>query len=137
MSISRYTEEFFEALRIAYYGDEALMLSEYLRGECRLLFVLNVNRDQAMQPGQIAKLLNISTARVASILRTLEAKGMLVRTTCDEDKRKTFVVITDKGSEYIETKRANITGFIDRTFEKLTEEEREEFVRLTKKLTDR
>lgn len=137
MSVSKYTEEFFEAMRIAYYGDETAMLSEYLRGECRLLFALNVNDGEAMQPGQIAKLLNISTARVASILRTLEAKGMIVRNIYSNDRRKTFVNITEKGTQYIEAKRANITGYFDRSFEKLTEAEREEFIRLTRKLTDR
>jgi DNA-binding MarR family transcriptional regulator len=90
MSINKYTEEFFDALRIAYYGDEAGMLSEYLRGECRLLLYLNISEEESVQPGKIAEKLGISTARVASILKALESKGMIVRRYGTADKRKVF-----------------------------------------------
>ncbi len=135
MSVSKYTEEFFDTLRIAYYGDEAGMLSEYLRGECRLLLYLNISEEQSVQPGKIADKLGISTARVASILKALESKGMIERRCGTADKRKVFVTITEKGIRYIDEKRGNITGFFDKRFEALSEQEREEFIDIVKKLT--
>ncbi|MBR1723491.1 MAG: MarR family transcriptional regulator [Ruminococcus sp.] len=134
MSASKYTEEFFDALRIAYYGDEAGMLSEYLRGECRLLLYLNISEEQSVQPGKLAEKLGISTARVASILKSLENKGMIERHCGTADKRKVFVTITKKGSDYIDAKRGNITGFFDRRFGMLTENERVEFIKIVRKL---
>ncbi len=135
MSKNKYTEEFFDALRIAYYGDEAGMLSEYLRGECRLLLYLNISEEESVQPGKIAEKLGISTARVASILKALENKGMIVRRCGTADKRKVFVTITEKGVRYIDDKRGNITDFFDERFGALSSEECEQFIRIVKKLT--
>lgn len=135
MSINKYTMEFFDALRIAYYGDVAGMLSEYLRGECRLLLYLNISEEESVQPGKIAEKLGISTARVASILKALENKGMIERRYGTSDKRKVFVTITEKGSQYIDDKRGNITGFFDERFGSLTDEECQQFIDIVKKLT--
>ena len=135
MSTNKYTEAFFDALRIAYYGDEAGMLSEYLRGECRLLMYLNISEEDSVQPGKIAEKLGISTARVASILKALENKGMIERRCGTADKRKVFVTITEKGVKYIDDKRGNITDFFDERFGSLSDDECQQFIGIVKKLT--
>ena len=134
MEIREYTEEFFEALRETYYGKEAGILSEYLRGECRMLLYLEMSGEDNLQPGKLAKMLSVSTARVASILRSLENKGLISRRTSPEDKRKVFVNITEKGSEYIKDKRSFIIEYFDGIFGRISDDERVEFIRLIKKL---
>lgn len=129
-----YTKDFLDALSSVYYDKQTSRLSEYLRGECRLLFYLDQNTEAKVQPGELAEKLGITTARVASILRSLESKGMIKRQVFEEDKRKVFVNITEKGKEYSRSKHEYISDFFDRQFAKLTEIERAEYIRLTKKL---
>lgn len=129
-------EAFLNALKDAYFNNTAESSIDYLRGECRLLSFLNIDRKRRLQPGELAAELSFSTSRIASLLRSLEKKSLITREYSTEDKRKVYVSLTDKGAEYIEDKRDNVFKFYERIFEQMSEQDCGEFVRLIRLITE-
>lgn len=101
-----------------------------------MLSFLNFEKERQYQSGELAKHLNITTARTAATLRTLEKKGYVTRSVCGGDKRKIFVSITPAGSEFIEKKREDVCLFFDRIFNELSESDRRDFIRLISEITE-
>lgn len=128
------TENFMEALKDVYFSSKPDITAEFLRGECRLLSFLNLDPKKKYLSGELARILNATTPRIAATLNSLEKKGFITRTASADDKRKTFIKITKSGSEYIESKRENICNFFDDIFSRLGEEDSLEFIRLIKKM---
>ena len=74
----------------------------YSHGEHQVIYFLFKNSGKAIMPSDIAKFTNTSTARIATILNSLEDKGMIIREISREDRRKILVSITDKGRKTAE-----------------------------------
>ena len=136
MEVRETTEAFLEAMKSAYFRSGANGSADFLQGECRLLSLLRLEPEKKLQPGELSKRLRVSSARVASTLRTLEAKGYITREASPADKRKVCVSITPEGIGFIEGKRAEVCSFFDSIFAGLDEDECGEFIRLIKKLSD-
>lgn len=49
--------------------------------------------------GEISRRMNVSTARVAVLLRTMSEKGLIVRSADSADARKVYVSLSEKGRE--------------------------------------
>ena len=78
----------------------------------------------------------VSSARIANILRALEAKGWVEREHSKTDRRRVHVTVTDKGFQVIEIKRRE---FEDRTaafLEQLGETDTQEMVRLLRRANE-
>ena len=76
------------------------------------------------------------SARIANILRALEAKGWVEREHSKTDRRRVHVTVTDKGFQVIEIKRRE---FEDRTaafLEQLGETDTQEMVRLLRRANE-
>ncbi|MCR5144144.1 MAG: MarR family transcriptional regulator [Lachnospiraceae bacterium] len=56
-------------------------------------------KGTSVTPGEISKDCEMTTARVAVVLKKLEAKGYILRETDQEDKRRSVIFLTDKGKE--------------------------------------
>ena len=89
-------EILFQELRCNTSTSLGEILNEFNRGEIRVLGYLAFEKDEATA-GELSEKLNVTTARVAKILNSLEAKGYIKRTEDNQDKRKTLVVITQNG----------------------------------------
>ena len=78
----------------------------------------------------------VSSARIANILRALEAKGWVEREHSKTDRRRVHVIVTDKGFQDLEIKRRE---FEDRTaafLEQLGETDTQEMVRLLRRANE-
>lgn len=84
--------------------------------------------------GDISAKLNISTARVAVALNTLESKGYVVKHKGNSDKRKTVVELTTLGNEVLEARENKVQSFIDNILGCLTIEERKQLINILKKI---
>lgn len=73
--------------------------------------------------GDIANSLNVSTARVAVALNTLEKKKYIVKYKSSKDARKTIVEITSHGKEALKERENKIVNFITKFLNKLTDNE--------------
>ena len=90
----------------------------------------------ALTPSELADRAWVSSARIANILRALEAKGWVEREHSKTDRRRVHVTVTDKGFQVIEIKRRE---FEDRTaafLEQLGETDTQEMVRLLRRANE-
>lgn len=106
----------------------------YIKGEA---FLLNHLFDMGGKgtPSSLANCLDVSAARVAAILRSLEKKHLIGRTADEGDRRKVLVELTQKGSEYVEHIRREIADHCFALFEVLGEEDMAQLIRILKKLS--
>ncbi len=100
-----------------------------------ILAFLNDKNDYVMSR-EIASKLNVSTARVAVLLRKMEAKSLIEKKTPLEDMRKTLVKLTDYGKEYVTQFMNNVHEKVKIIFEKVGQKNIEEFIRISKLIKD-
>ncbi len=82
----------------------------------------------------IAEFLNVSTARIATALNTLEKKGYIERKKATQDARKTLISITPNGKEYLASQEKIIIGHLYNMIENLTDDEALNLLDLIKKM---
>lgn len=115
--------------RISRFADKAL------GGEMAVMRAL-ILAGGSLTPSELADRAWVSSARIANILRALEAKGWVEREHSKTDRRRVHVTVTDKGFHDLEIKRRE---FEDRTaafLEQLGETDTQEMVRLLRRFNE-
>jgi len=84
---------------------------------------------------QISKAINVSMPRAMSLMNSLEAKGLVVKTNNNIDKRKTIVYISKLGKEVLESRKNEAINYITKIVEKLDEKDIENYIRIGKKIS--
>lgn len=87
-------------------------------------------------PGALADALDVSPARIAAILRSLEKKNLVRRGIDFKDKRRVIVKLTEKGAQFAENLKTEIDKQATALFESLGESDASEFIRLMKKISE-
>ena len=90
----------FQMLRKNFTSSLSEVLNEFNKGEIGVLSYLAFDNNQA-SAGMLSDSLQVSSARIASILNSLESKKYIKRKVDDNDRRKTIVVITEKGIDTV------------------------------------
>ena len=108
-------------------------LSNMLRGE---LFVLNYlhDHDTIVHPKELSENLSVSTARIASLLKHMEEKNLIVRAPDSSDSRQIIVRLTEDGKKAIQTYREDVLADLARTLESLGPDDAREYIRIQKKI---
>lgn len=108
-------------------------LSNMLRGE---LFVLNYlyDHDTMVHPKELSENLSVSTARIASLLKHMEEKKLIVRTQDTADSRQIIVRLTPDGERIIQKHRKDVLSYLARTLESLGPDDAREYIRIQKKI---
>ena len=115
--------------RVSRFADHALS------GEMAVMRALML-AGGSLTPSELADRAWVSSARIANILRALEAKGWVERKHSKTDRRRVHVTVTDKGFQVLEIKRRE---FEDRTaafLEQLGETDTQEMVRLLRRANE-
>lgn len=86
--------------------------------------------------GDLARELNVSTARIAALLRKMEKSGLIVRYRSAVDARQTVVEITQEGCAYVDKIKEQILVRMELLLEKVGREDMEEFIRISQKIKD-
>lgn len=102
------------------------------QGTCLILKILR-NAGQ-LTAGEIAKRLDVSTARVAVALNSLEKKGCVERLKSPTDGRMVVVRLTASGRAALESREEQLLAIIGRILGKLTEEELLSLLHIIEKL---
>jgi DNA-binding MarR family transcriptional regulator len=102
-------------------------------GEIGILACLARTGD-GLSSGELGRLLQITTGRVATALKSLEKKGYIVRRHDPRDKRRVLVYITEPGREFAMAKRERALSEIEKTLQLLGEEDAKELVRIVKRI---
>jgi MarR family transcriptional regulator, 2-MHQ and catechol-resistance regulon repressor len=103
--------------------------------EFAVLEVLFHKGKQTIQ--QLASSVLISSGSMTYVIDKLEQKALLKRNACPEDRRVIHITLTENGLELMNNIMPKHEEFVDFTFESLTSNEKEDLVRLLKKVKNR
>ncbi len=98
-------------------------------GEMYLLFLLS-EAGGTSQPGQMSEGMNVTTACVASTLRSMERKNLINREICLHDRRFVDVAITPFGQERLTCAYGNAVEDLQKILERLGEKDAMEYISL-------
>lgn len=115
------------------YRQVLTTLEKGYKGLYVILKVIRNNNGEVIA-GDIASELNISTARVAVALKTLEKKKYIVKHKGKDDARKTVVSLTKLGSEVLENREKEIIDLIEKLLSNLSDNEIEQLINIIDKV---
>ena len=81
--------------------------------------------------GEISRYMNVSTARVAVLLRTMSEKGLIVKDDDSSDARKIRVTLSENGKEQISKAKAELLELITEIVNKVGIERMETFLAIS------
>lgn len=98
---------------------------------CGEMFALGrLDHGGPATPGELARTSGTTTAHVAKMLRSLEAKGDIRRDADPEDGRRVLVSITEAGRKRLRDRAEEVHRQTAQLLEALGEDDAREFVRL-------
>ncbi|MFN7251320.1 MAG: MarR family winged helix-turn-helix transcriptional regulator [Anaerobacillus sp.] len=100
--------------------------------EFAVLELLYHKGDQPIQ--QIGKKVLLSSGSITYVVDKLEKKQLLLRKSCPKDRRVTYAVITEQGTELMDQIFPKHKQAIDAIFSGLVESEKSQLIELLKKL---
>lgn len=121
-------------------GNKFKKISETIQdGQGGMYYVLKILSESACEltAGEISERFQVSTARTAVMLSTLEKKGYIEKAKAKDDGRKTIVKITPLGENTLKDRMYRILCVFDEYLEKLDMLEREELYNLLNKLLEK
>lgn len=102
-------------------------------GQDRILIYLYKENDHILV-GDLTNELQMSTGRIANILKELERKGYILRIQQREDKRKYEVCLTKSGKSYSRELYADMVANHRALMEQLGETDGEQLLKLSEKV---
>ena len=106
---------------------------ELSKGEMAMMICL-LHMTGERTPMLLCQKLNISTARVANTLNSLEKKQYIIRTHDREDRRKVLVDLTEAGRTKVSECHNEMMADLTNMLKTLGEKDAIEYVRLNKKV---
>lgn len=104
-------------------------LNEYTRGEMAVLSYLRIHENEIIVPSEISDFCKISSARVATVLNTLEDKGYVTRNIHRSDRRKILVSLTASGKTRAYAAKEETIGHLIQVLEIMGEQDTIDFIR--------
>ena len=110
-------------------------INESLQGEAFVLHCV-AKRGGDVQPGEIGGEMNVSTARIATALNSLEKKGLITRQIDTSNRRHILVGITPEGIKKEEEHQKTALEKLAKMLELLGEDDAREYVRIMRRLAE-
>lgn len=101
-------------------------LDEFNKGEFGLLNYIYFETKE-VSAGMLSEKLKVSTARIASILNSLEAKKLIKRKMGTDDKRKVVVEITTEGKEIIKKYQEEVVNKVSYIISRIGQEKAKQY----------
>ena len=135
MSISEDAKEYLERLHACI---PRLFYSEIDATRRGFGFVLNYldQAEREVYAGDLSKKLNVSTARIAALLKKMEQNGLITRSPSPEDARRTLVEITPAGVDLINEMRSHAFRKIELLLKKVSKEDLETYIRISQQIKE-
>ena len=130
--IAEFMQKISEFLRVS----AAASLVDFTQGELKVLNLLLYFEDENLLPSEISSKLFMSSAHVASILNSLEKKGLVIREMSPHDRRKILVSITEPGLVYVKEKREKARTAFIYLLNELGEDDSEALIRIIGRIPD-
>ena len=116
-----------------HFSDLNRHIDDVMRGEHMILGL--VYHSEGIVPGELAVQMKASTAYIAKLLRNLEEKGLIIRTTDPSDRRRTLITLTEKGRKQSEEDMSFVHSRTKEMLEYLGDEDAEHFIRILRKFS--
>jgi len=110
-------------------------IDEALKGEAFVLNYIAKHKEEVL-PGEICDAMNVSTARIAQTLNSMEKKGWVTRQIASNDRRKILVKLTPEGKQIADNQYQIIIDITAKMLASLGEKDAKEYVRITGRLAD-
>lgn len=127
--------ELLENMKALFKAKTHQRINDSLCGEAFGLQYIAINGGSVL-PGDISAEMNVSSARVAAALNSLENKGLITRRTDKNDRRKVIVEITPEGRLHAENHWNYIVGGAKKFLGLLGENDAREYVRIMGRMKD-
>lgn len=127
--------EFFEALDASSCVPPNDRVSETMRGEAAVMRLL-MREGRSLTPGEIGKLLGMTSSRIAAVMNALERKGFVLREGDAQDRRRVRVTLTQQGRAFCQKKQRCAVGDLSMLLSQLGEEDAALFVRLSRRVME-
>lgn len=111
-------------------------LSDSMHGEHFVLFYISQHEGNVI-PSDISNEMQITSARIAATLNSLESKGLIIRRIDAKDRRRILIDITDEGRKMVREHHKMIMGITVNMLEYLGEPDATELIRIMKRLADK
>lgn len=115
----------------------APMMQRISKDENGIGFLLNylyMNVNEQITAGDLAKNLNVSTARIAVLLKKMESRGYVTKTACETDARKTIIKLTDEGRIKVEQQKEKMIRLMEQIIIEVGEEDLNHLLEILRKL---
>ena len=99
-----------------------------------LLFLMSSGRE--VSAGEISEYMDVSTARVAVLLKKMSEKGLINKHSDPEDKRKVMVSITPKGVEAFEERKNEVLLYASPIVDHFGVEKVDDFINSCRDITN-
>lgn len=86
--------------------------------------------------GDLAKHLNVSTARIAVLIKKMESRSLIRTYSSPEDARKTIIEITETGKKQVDAFKEELISGMERLIEVVGVKDIEEFIRISMKIKE-
>lgn len=135
MSISKDAKEYLEKL---YSCMPKLFYSEIEATQRGFGFVLSYleQADEVVYASDLSKKLNVSTARIAALLKRMEQNGLITRCTSPKDARRTVVEITPAGIASVDKMREQALHRIELLLARVSKENLETYIRISRQIKE-
>lgn len=105
-------------------------------GILQTLYTYEQFEKKELTPGELSRIQQLSSGRIATTLKTLEKKQLIERITDRIDKRKSIIQLTHKGREVAEKIIKITSKKFEKIIDKLGEQDALEFIRILKRLAE-
>lgn len=92
--------------------------------------------EEKMKISDIAHMTNVRSSAVSRTLNGLEERGLIVRVADKEDRRNTYVELTDDGLRIMEECKKRMDDFMSAVFNSVGEENIKQFIEILRKIYD-
>lgn len=133
MSSRKDAQEFMEKL---YSSIPRFFYSELETTQRGFGFVLSYleQADCEVNAGDLSKKLNVSTARIAALLKKMEQSGLITRRTSPKDARRTVVEITPSGIALVDGMREQTLHRMELLLAQVSKEDLETYIRISRQI---
>ena len=99
---------------------------------------MNIDGKEVMayEVSDFAKTLKVSKPAISKVLRECEAKGYCKKVTMSDDKRKSVVILQEKGIRLCQNVDAQMRRKMDQVIDQLGEADAREFIRIMTRLQE-
>ena len=104
-----------------YHSKVTSAFIDFIQGEGAVLLCLK-HHEGPIYPSSISSLVGLSRARVTNIINSLRLKGLVDLEQDEADRRKTHVMLTEKGEQFVIEGANNIELYADSLFNAIGEE---------------